>query len=143
MKLLPRALASLSLALTAVPGAAPLTASADAAAPASPMPMIPAPLPGGWTEQNPDSPAVRHVTTFAVTMLSEEFGHPYVVPRIREAESQVIDGIDYRLRFSIAEADDKILGTRKDCTVYVWSRPWLNPPNVLTSFDCQAVPSVS
>jgi hypothetical protein len=142
LKLFPRGLASLTLAIAAVPGMAPLTAQAQAQTPApvpTPMPMIPAPAPGGWTWQNPDVPGVRQAATFAVTVLGQEFGHPYVVERISGAESQVVEGADYRVRLRIAEVRDSILGARKDCTVVVWSRPWLKPADLLTSFDCQAV----
>jgi Cystatin domain len=138
LRFFPRGLASLALAVAAVPGVAPLTAPSLAPVP-SPVPMIPAPAPGGWTRQDPDSPAVRLAATFAVTQLGREFGHPYVVVRIRSAESQVVEGENIRVRMRIAELDDAILGARKDCTAVVWSRPWLHPTDVLTSFDCQAV----
>ncbi|HWG22560.1 cystatin domain-containing protein [Actinospica sp.] len=142
LKLFPRRLASLTLAIATVPGVAPLTAAGQAPVP-TPMPMIPAPAPGGWTRQSPDAPSVRLAATFAVTVLGREFGHPYVVERISRAESQVVEGADYRVRMRIAEVQDSILGARKDCTVVVWSRPWLKPADVLTSFDCQAVDSDS
>jgi Cystatin domain len=127
MKFFPRSLATLTLAVAAVPLTTPV-----------PAPMIPAPTPGGWTQQDPNSPGVRQAATFAVTALGREFGHPYVVERLRAAASQVVDGVNYRIRMRIAEADDQILGARKDCTAYVWSRPWLKTPDVLTSFTCQA-----
>jgi hypothetical protein len=130
MKFFPRSLATLTLAVAAVPGVAPLSTPV-------PAPMIPAP--GGWTQQDPDSPGVRQAATFAVTVLGQEFGHPYVVERLRAAESQVVDGLNYRIRMRIAEVDDAILGARKDCTAYIWSRPWLKTADVLTSFTCQAV----
>jgi hypothetical protein len=126
------------MAVAAVPGVAPLTAPPHAPMP-SPVPMIPAPAPGGWTRLDPGSPAVRLASTFAVTQLGREFGHPYVVVRIGSAESQVVEGENFRVRMRIAEVDDAILGARKDCTVVVWSRPWLHPVDILTSFDCQAV----
>ena len=142
MKLLPRGLASLVLALAAVPGIAPL-AAADAA-PAHvptpvPAPMIPAPAPGSWTRQDPHSPAVRLAASFAVTQLGQEFGQPYVVVRIKAAESQVVEGENFRIRMRIAQVQDEILGGRKDCTVVVWSRPWMHPADVLTSFTCQSI----
>jgi len=144
MKLFPRGLATLTLAVAAVPGVAPLTVQAPVSSPAhvsASAPMIPAPRPGGWTGQDPDSPGVRQAATFAVTALGREFGHPYVVERLRAAESQVVDGVDYRIRMRIAEVDDAILGARKNCTAYIWSRPWLKTADVLTSFTCQAVDS--
>ena len=131
MKFFPRSLATLTLAVAAVPGVAPLTSP-------TPVPMIPAPTPGGWTQQDPESPGVRQAATFAVTVLGREFGHPYVVERLKAAESQVVDGVNYRIRMRIAEVDDQILSARKDCTAYVWSRPWLKNADVLTSFTCQA-----
>lgn len=134
----PRGLASLALAVAAVPGVAPLTAPSQATVP-SPVPMIPAPAPGGWSRQDPGSPAVRQAAAFAVAELGREFGHPYVVERIGSAESQVVEGENLRIRMRIAEVDDAILGARKDCSVLVWSRPWLHPADVLTSFDCQAL----
>ena len=140
MKIFPRALATLALAVAAVPGIAPL-ASADQT-PAhvpTPVPMIPAPAPGGWTHQNPSSPDVRLAASFAVTALGQEFGQPYVVERIRSAESQVVEGENFRIRMRIAENQDSILGARKDCTVVVWWRPWMHPTDILTSFTCQAV----
>jgi hypothetical protein len=142
MKFFPRSLATLTLAVAAVPGVAPLTVQAPVSTSAhvpTPVPMIPAPTPGGWTGQDPDSPGVRQVATFAVTVLGREFGHPYVVERLKAAESQVVDGVNYRIRMRIAEVDDAILGARKDCTAFVWSRPWLKAADVLTSFTCQAV----
>jgi len=120
MRIFPRGIASLTFAFAAVP-------------------MIPAPTPGGWSPQNPSSAGVRQAAGFASAALSQEFGHPYIVEHIAHAESQVVEGVDYRLRFRIAELQDEILGNRKDCTVVVWSRPWLAPASVLTSFDCQNV----
>jgi hypothetical protein len=142
MKFFPRSLATLTLAVAAVPGVAPLTVQAPVSTPAhvpAPVPMIPAPTPGGWTQQDSDSPNVRQAATFAVTALGREFGHPYVVTRLKAAESQVVDGVNYRIRMRIAEVDDSILGPRKDCTAYIWSRPWLKNADVLTSFTCQAI----
>jgi hypothetical protein len=142
MKFFPRSLATLTLAVAAVPGVAPLTVQAPVSTPAhvpAPVPMIPAPTPGGWTQQDPDSPGVRQAATFAVAALGREFGHPYVVERLRAASSQVVDGVNYRIRMRVAAVDDQILGARKDCTANVWSRPWLETPDVLSSFTCQAV----
>src|SRR5258707_10860418 len=54
MKFFPRSLATLTLAVAAVPGVAPLTVQAPVSTPAhvpAPVPMIPAPTPGGWTSQ--------------------------------------------------------------------------------------------
>ena len=136
MKFFPRSLATLTLAVAAVPGVAPL--AVPASTPAH-VPMIPAPTPGGWRGQDPHSPGVRQAATFAVTVLGREFGHPYVVERLKAAESQVVDGVNYRIRMRIAEVDDAILGARKQCTAYIWSRPWLKSADVLTSFTCQAV----
>jgi hypothetical protein len=127
----PRRLASLTLALAAIPSVAP-----SAPAPYS-TPMIP--TPGGWTQLDPNSPTARHAATFAATALGREFGHPYVVVRLKAAESQVVDGLNLRLRMRIAEVDDQILGARKECTVTIWSRPWLSKPDALTSFTCQAI----
>lgn len=141
IKFISRRLATLSLAVAAVPGVAPLTAPGHAPVP-TPVPMIPAPAPGGWTRQNPGAPGVRQAATFAATALGQEFGHPYVVVRISRADSQVVSGVNYRLKMRIAEVDNAILGQRKDCTVVVWSRPWLKPADVLTSFDCQTEDSI-
>jgi Cystatin domain len=142
MKFFPRSLATLTLAVAAVPGVAPLTVQAPVSMPAhmpAPVPMIPASTPGGWTDKDPNSADVRQAATFAVTVLGREFGHPYVVERLRAAASQVVDGVNYRIRMRIAEVDDSILGGRKDCTAFIWSRPWLKNPDVLTSFTCQAL----
>ena len=138
MKFFPRSLATLTLAVAAVPGVAPLAVQAPVSTPTH-VPMIPAPTPGGWTDQDPHSPGVRQAATFAVTALGREFGHPYFVERLKAAGSQVVDGVNYRIRMRIAEVDDAILGARKDCTAYIWSRPWLKTADVLTSFTCQAV----
>jgi len=133
MKLFPRGLASLTLAVAAVPAVAPLTGPAPGSGPGH-VPTV-----GGWTRQDPDSPDVRQAATFAVVNLSEVFGHHYVVEHVKRAESQVVEGVNYRLTVHIAEVRDEILGTRKDCTVVVWSRPWHKPADLLTSFDCQTV----
>jgi hypothetical protein len=141
MKLFPRGLASLTLALAAVPGVAPLTAPGSATAPIpahvpSPVPMIP--VPGGWVPQDPDSPGVRQAATFAVTTLGHDFGHPYVVERIKAAASEVVSGENIKIRMRIAQVQDEILGDRKDCTVVVWWRAWMNPADTLTSYTCQS-----
>jgi len=95
--------------------------------------------PGGWTPQNPASPAVLGAATFAVQSLSQTLGKHYVVENIDRADSQVVEGVDYRLKLRIAQLDGEILGARKDCTVGVWSRPWLKPADKLVSADCQSV----
>jgi hypothetical protein len=139
LKLFPRSLASLSLAIAAVPGVAPLAAAAPAPAP-RPMPMIPGPAVATWTHLNVETPGVRRATAFAVTVLDQEFGRSFVVERIQKAEAQVAAGVEYRVRIRIAEVHDSvILGARKDCTVVVWSRPWLKPADVVRSFTCQAL----
>ena len=94
--------------------------------------------PGGWTPQDPASPAVLGAATFAVQSLSQTLGKHYVVENISGAESQVVEGVNYRLKLRIAQLDGEILGARKDCTVDVWSRPWLKPADKLVSADCQA-----
>ena len=114
-------------------GHGPGTKAAPAAAP------VTAPKAGGWTEQNPASPAVLAAARFAVGSLSETFGGQYVVEHIKRAESQVVEGANYRIELRIALDQNEILGARKDCTVVVWSRPWLKPADLLTSFDCQSV----
>lgn len=142
MKLFPRRLASLALALAAVPAVASSAAAAQGPANVpTPVPMIPAPAPGSWTHQDPNSPAVRLAAGFAVTELGHEFGGSYVVERIRSAESQVVAGEDFRIRMRVAQVQAQILGERKECTVVVWSRPWMHPADVLTSFTCQEVDS--
>jgi hypothetical protein len=77
--------------------------------------------------------------SFAVVNLSETFGKQYVVERVKRAESQFVEGENFRLELRIALVQNEILGTRKDCAVVVWSRPWLKPADQLTSFDCQNV----
>ena len=122
---IPRSLTSLSLALAAVPGPVPTSAV------------------GGWTSQDPTSPQIKGVAEFAVNDLSEEFARHFVVEYISSAESQVVEGTNYRLSFRIAQLQDEELGARKDCTAVVWERPWLRPADQLTSFDCQSLdPSV-
>jgi hypothetical protein len=74
---------------------------------------------------------------FAAVSLSETFGGTYVVERIKQAESQVVEGENFRLKLRIAQLKNDVLGARKDCTVVVWSRPWLKPADQLTSADCQ------
>jgi len=100
---------------------------------------VAAPTAGGWTEQNPASPAVLNAARFAVVNLSETFGGRYVVEDIKQAESQVVAGENLRIKLRIALLQNEILGARKDCTVVVWSRPWLKPADQLTSFDCQSL----
>jgi Cystatin domain len=92
---------------------------------------------GGWTEQNPASPAVLGAAGFAAVSLSETFGGTYVVEHIKHAESQVVEGENFRLKLRVAQLKNDVLGARKDCTVVVWSRPWLKPADQLTSADCQ------
>jgi hypothetical protein len=98
-----------------------------------------APAAGGWTEQNPASPAVLSAAGFAAVSLSETFGGDYVVEHVKRAQAQVVEGENYRLTLRIALLEDQVLGARKDCTVVVWSRPWLKPADELTSADCQSV----
>jgi hypothetical protein len=97
------------------------------------------PAAGGWTVQNPASPAVLSAAGFAAVSLSETFGGTYVVEHIKHAESQVVEGENFRLKLRVAQLEDDVLGARKDCTVVVWSRPWLKPADQLTSADCQSV----
>lgn len=118
---IPRSLTSLSLVLAAVPG--PLST----------------PALGGWTSQDPTSPQVKGAAEFAVKDLSRQFARQFVVEYISSAESQVVEGTNYRLGLRIAELADEELGARKDCTAVVWERPWLRPADQLTSFDCQSV----
>ena len=118
---MPRSLTSLSLVLAAVPGPLPTSAV------------------GGWTSQDPASPQVKGVAEFAVKDLGEEFARRFVVEYISSAESQVVEGTNYRLSFRIAQLEDEELGARKDCTAVVWERPWLRPADQLTSFVCQSV----
>jgi Cystatin domain len=98
---------------------------------------VAAPSAGGWTEQNPASPAVLSAAGFAAVSLSETFGGTYVVEHVKRAEAQVVEGENYRLTLRIALLENEVLGARKDCTVVVWSRPWLKPADELTSADCQ------
>ena len=98
-----------------------------------------APTAGGWTKQNPASPAVLDAARFAVVKLGQTLGGSYVVEDVKRAESQVVAGENFRLTLRIALLQDEILGARKDCTVVVWSRPWLKPADLLTSFDCQSL----
>jgi hypothetical protein len=164
MNLLPRSFATMALAVAAVPGVAPLAAPfhqpghgtahtqphlaghpvghlaghvAGKAAPASAR--VATPTAGGWTEQNPASPAVLGAAGFAAVSLSETFGGHYVVEDVRHAASQVVEGENFRLKLRIAQLQNEVLGARKDCTVVVWSRPWLKPADQLTSADCQNV----
>lgn len=94
--------------------------------------------PGGWTPQDPASAQVLGVAAFAVQSLSQTLGKHYVVENIDGAESQVVEGVNYRLKLRIAQLNGEILGARKDCTVDVWSRPWLKPADKLVSADCQS-----
>ena len=145
----------MALAVAAVPGVAPLAAplhqhghpagqhparhgrahAAGKTAPASAR--VATPSAGGWTEQNPASPAVLGAAGFAAVSLSETFGGTYVVEHIKHAESQVVEGENFRLKIRVAQLKNDVLGARKDCTVVVWSRPWLKPADQLTSADCQ------
>jgi Cystatin domain len=155
MNLLPRSFATMALAVAAVPGVAPLAAplhqhgnpAGHAAGQAAPVSArVATPSAGGWTEQDPASPAVLGAAGFAAVSLSETFGGTYVVEHIKHAESQVVEGENFRLKLRIAQLKDDVLGARKDCTVVVWSRPWLKPADQLTSADCQnagtAVPTL-
>jgi hypothetical protein len=166
MNLLPRSFATLALAVSAVPGVAPLAAHLPsqqnhpaahhtvdhpnvhamphalvrpAGLPVTKQPGPAVPATGGWTEQNPASPAVLAAATFAVVDLSREFGGHYVVEAVTRAQTQVVEGTNFRLELRIARVQNYILGTRKDCTVVVWSRPWLKPADGVTSADCQSV----
>ena len=49
-----------------------------------------------------------------------------------------MEGTNFQLKLRIAQLQGELLGARKDCTVVVWSRPWLKPADKLTSFDCQS-----
>jgi hypothetical protein len=177
MNLLPRSFATLALAVSAVPGVAPLAAHLHpqqnlpaahhavrpvgqhvnhtvdhpnvrsmphalvrpAASPVAENPSPTVPATGGWTEQNPASPEVLAAATFAVVDLSREFGGHYVVEDVTQARTQVVEGTNFQLKLRIAQLQGEILGARKDCTVVVWSRPWLKPTDELTSADCQSV----
>ena len=148
MNLLPRSFATLALAVSAVPGVAPLAAHVHlpqhpaahtAALPKVKQPTVPKPpATGGWTVQNPASAAVLNAATFAVESLSQTLGRHYVVEDVQHAQSQVVEGTNFQLKLRIAQLQGEILGGRKDCTVVVWSRPWLKPADKLTSFDCQS-----
>jgi hypothetical protein len=95
--------------------------------------------PGGWTRQDSDSPLVLGAATFAVDSLSQTFGRHYVVEHITDAETQVVEGTNVKIKLRIAQLKGEILGARKDCTVEVWSRIGAKPADKLTSFDCQSV----
>jgi hypothetical protein len=106
------------------------------------VPGPPAPggaVPGGWLPQDPASPQVHAVAAFAARSLSEEFARQYVVEDIRNAESQVVAGTNYRLSLRIAQLQDDVLGARKDCTVDVYQPLSPQAADQLTSFDCQTV----
>jgi hypothetical protein len=160
MNLLPRSVATLTLAVSAVPGVAPLAAHAlpqhhaavHAVAhahafvrPAARPVVRPAAaskrqgMPGGWTPQSVNAPQVLQAASFAVGDLSEEFGGQYVVETVEHARSQVVAGTNIQLKLRIARVQNEILGARKECTVTVWSKPAAKADEKVTSFTCQAV----
>ncbi len=126
MNLLPRSAATLALAVSAVPGVAPLAAHVHpqqhAAAHTATAPMHQG-MPGGWMPQNVNSPSVLHAATFAVGDLSRQLGGQWVVETVEHAQSQVVQGTNIQLKLRIARVQDAILGARKECTVTVWSKP--------------------
>ena len=142
MNLLPRSVATLTLAVSAVPGVAPLAAHVHPQQHAVAHPAA-APthqgMPGGWMPQNVSSPFVLHAATFAVGDLSQQLGGPYVVETIEHAQSQVVAGTNIQLKLRIARVQDEILGARKECTVTVWSKPSAKAAEKVTSFTCQSV----
>jgi hypothetical protein len=142
MNLLPRSAATLALAVSAVPGVAPLAAHVHpqqhAAAHTATAPMHQG-MPGGWMPQNVNSPSVLHAATFAVGDLSRQLGGQWVVETVEHAQSQVVQGTNIQLKLRIARVQDAILGARKECTVTVWSKPSARASEQVTSFTCQSV----
>ena len=142
MNLLPRSVATLTLAVSAVPGVAPLAAHVHpqqhAVGHQAPAPTHPG-IPGGWTPQNVNAPSVLHAATFAVGDLSRQFGGQWVVETVERAQSQVVEGTNLQLKLRIARVQDEILGARKECTVTVWSKPSPRAAEEVTSFTCQSV----
>jgi hypothetical protein len=93
------------------------------------------PNPGGWIPADPSSPPVQAEAAVAAQYLSQQFGRQFVVERIDRAETQVVEGSDYRLRLRVAQIDDDLLGARQTCVVTVWSKPW-EQSNEVTSYTC-------
>jgi len=69
--------------------------------------------------------------SFALTTLSSGEGPRYRLSKIRTATAQVVSGIAYTYDAELI-ADDN---TTVDCTIKLWSQPWMQNGNQIT-FNC-------
>ncbi|KAM7288483.1 salivary cystatin-L2-like [Ixodes scapularis] len=107
-------------------------------------------LPGGWRSRDVYSdPAYAELAHYAVSSQAGDSEFYDTVLELLEVETQVVAGMNYRLKFSTAETackvgvDEysrerclpKVNLPKATCTAVVYERPWQNHREV-TSYEC-------
>ncbi|KAJ7946383.1 Cysteine proteinase inhibitor [Quillaja saponaria] len=86
-------------------------------------------LPGGWKPiENPKDPHVVEIAQFAVSEYDNESNATLKFERVIQGETQVVDGINYRLDVAVIDGSET-----EDYEAVVYEIPWEGYMN-LTSF---------
>nr|XP_037275042.1 salivary cystatin-L2-like [Rhipicephalus microplus] len=105
---------------------------------------------GGWTEQNPSSDSkYLQLAHFAIAQQTTGLTNYHTVLRLLKVETQVVDGLKYKVIFETAPSNCAIADgpysselckpttnqASAACTAIIYERPWDNYME-LTSFRC-------
>uniref|UniRef100_A0A914DES9 Cystatin domain-containing protein n=1 Tax=Acrobeloides nanus TaxID=290746 RepID=A0A914DES9_9BILA len=102
-------------------------------------------MPGGFTEQDPNSQDVKDMVSRAMTQLNAQSNSlNYLIPiKIVSVQSQVVAGINYKINatigkstclknqvsaadFDSANCPETSENDRQNYTISVWQKPWEN-----------------
>ena len=94
---------------------------------------------GGFSPANVDDQSVQEIAAFATTAVASNTNTgPLHLVKVMSAETQVVAGLNYRLKLEFARKN--AVGGSIVCDVTVWDQSWTNTRK-LTESKCAPLPA--